>query len=375
MNMKSKTSLLAILAFALAATAQAKETVSADLQTGTNPPTPLKIEAEVKGPFKAPMPSDASTRTTGQGFWRFSAARNLLPIPAEIQSQTKPAHGTIIVDAERDVVYWGLKGVGWVAFSNKLSQSWVVKGDTNFAHGNLHGADLLPRGRKLPLVVAADNEDGEVYLSDTSFQRVEKLGCPQVEQYTKKEEFHPTDAAFISANEIWIGDGYGKAYFMMASVSPFQYTGKIFGGKEFSKTPHGNTYDPREKTLVIAGRSEATIKRWDIRKQKWLESYGLPPGSTVCDTAVWDDYLLAPCLDGESKTPGPIYIVNMKTRRIVSTLRPKMDLGLDEVAHIHDAVWYWSGKGKARELYVLFTNWNPGGVGALKLVNVEMAQR
>jgi hypothetical protein len=52
----------------------------------------------------------------------------------------------------------------------------------------------------------------------------------------------------------------------------------------------------------------------------------------------------------------------------VSILRPKVDLGFSEAQHIHDACWYVSGKGRQRELYVLFTNWNPGGVGALKLV-------
>jgi hypothetical protein len=29
-----------------------------------------------------------------------------------------------------------------------------------------------------------------------------------------------------------------------------------------------------------------------------------------------------------------------------------------------------TGKGSKREVYILYTNWNPGGVGALKLVNV-----
>ncbi len=350
----------------------AEQPVFADLLTGTNAPRRLPIEPETKNPNKpAPRLTDKSVKTTGQGFWKFVADTSLMPIPDEIKGQTKPAHGTVMVDAERDIVYWGLKGVGWVGFSNGLTKSWVVKGDPAFARGNIHGAELFQRKGKLPLVVAADNEEGEVYLSDTTFQHAEKLVCPQISQYKKKEEFHPTDATFISENEIIITDGYGKAFFMKATASPFKYTGEIFGGKEFSKTPHGVTYNPREKVLIIAARPEAEIMRYDVARKQWLETYALPRGSTVCNIGIGGDYLLAPCLTGEKGSNGPIYIVNLKTKKLVSTLRPHDDLALAEVLHLHDAQWYWLKTGKTKQLCIIYTNWNPGGVGVLKLVSTE----
>jgi hypothetical protein len=64
------------------------------------------------------------------------------------------------------VVYWGLQGVGWVGFSNKLQSSWLVSGNPAFTNGNLHGADLLPQGRKPARIAAADNKSGKVYLTD-----------------------------------------------------------------------------------------------------------------------------------------------------------------------------------------------------------------
>jgi hypothetical protein len=73
-------------------------------------------------------------------------------------------------------------------------------------------------------------------------------------------------------------------------------------------------------------------------------------------------------LNGPDQAPGPIYIVNLKRRAVVSTLRPKTDLGFSEAQHIHDAAWYEVGKGRDREVYVLFTSWNPGGIGAMRLV-------
>ena len=334
--------------------------------------TPLPFAVEKKGPVRAPKaaPLAPGTSVSGQGFWKFVAARELTPVPPEALPKIKGAHGTIIVDGERDLVYWGLEGVGWVGFSNHLSQSWVVPGDPTFAHGNLHGADILPRKGKLPLVVVADNNDGEVYLTDTSFQHAETLRIPGLEPYADKKGFAPTDAAFVSADEIWVTDGYGKAYFMPATGSPFQYTGKYYGGKKISNTPHGITYDPRDHTLIVSARPEGQLKRWDRKGEHFTDIAGLPAGSTVCDVDLWGDYALAPCLDGPKGTPGPIYIINLKTRSIVSTLRPKEDLGYADAQHIHDAAWYVAGKGAKREVYVLFTNWNPGGVGALKLVNV-----
>lgn len=333
---------------------------------------PLPFAVEAKGPVRAPrrVTLAPGTAISGQGFWKFIAARDLVPVPSAAMPNLKGAHGTIIVDGPRDLVYWGLQGVGWIGFSNQLSQSWIIKGDPVFTHGNLHGADILQRRGALPLVVVADNNDGQVYLSDTTFQHAETLHIPPVEPYADKKGFAPTDAAFVSRNEIWVTDGYGKAYFMSATNDPFNYTGKYYGGKKISNTPHGITFDPQDKSLLISARPEGEIKRWNRSSERFNEVEGLPAGSTVCDVDLWGDYALAPCLDGPKGSPGPIYIVNMKTKTIAATIKPKDDLGYADAQHMHDAAWYVHGAGAKREIYILFTNWNPGGIGALKLVNV-----
>ena len=369
---------IVIATTAAALTATAHDVDFKHIHGATNPATPLKIVAETSGPVKAPAPLKEGTATSGQGFWKFAAMKDLMPTPDETKSFLKGAHGTIIVDGERDLVYWGLEKVGWVAFSNKLSQSWVVKGDPKFATGNLHGADILPRnslfGNKLPLVVSADNVEGEVYLSDTTFQRAQILSRPEGPYKNAKAKFMPTDAAFIDEKNIYVTDGYGSQWFMHATTEPLQYDGTYIGGNEFSKTPHGITKNG--DTLLVSARPEAQIKQFLFKKGTWLDSMGLPPGSTVCDVDVWGDYALAPCLDGPKgadgkATHGPIYIINLKTKTIVSTVRVKDDLGYELADHIHDAAWYVRGKGDDREVYILFTNWNPGGVGAIKLVNAK----
>jgi hypothetical protein len=330
---------------------------------------PLPKVVETRGPVRvARRPAGTPLATSGQGYWQFAAAPELVPVPATARPALKGAHGTLVVDAERDRVYWGLERVGWIEFSEKLSRSRVVDGDPAFASGNLHGADLLPRRGQLPLVVAADNVEGEVYLSDTAFARATKVGVPPGGPYADGKGYAPTDAAFTSPSEIYVTDGYGKAYFMPATTDPLGFKGEFHGGKAASQTPHGITYDSASRTLLVSARPEGQVKRWSPATQHWLEVHGLPPGSTVCDVDLWGDYALAPCLNGPDNSPGPIYILNLKKKAIVSTLRPKVDLGFTEAQHIHDACWYVSGKGRKRELFVLFTNWNPGGVGALKLV-------
>ena len=368
--------ILAVLATAtLGATAH--EVEFKHLHGSTNRATPLQLVAETSGPVKAPAPLKEAVPTSGQGFWKFAAAPDLVIPPSETQPFLKGAHGTIVVDGERDLVYWGLEKVGWVIFSNKLTQSWVVKGDPKFTSGNLHGADILPRRGQLPLIVATDNVEGEVYLSDTSFQKAQVLGRP-AGPYQGKAAFAPTDAAFIDAKDIYVTDGYGSQWFMHATTQPFAYDSTYIGGKEFSRTPPGITKSDHG-TLYVSARPEATIKEYNYKKDKWFDSLGLPSGSTVCDVDLWDDYALAPCLDGpkgpDGKSAfGPIYIVNLKTKTIASIIRVKEDLGYKLADHIHDAAWYVRGTGRDREVYILFTNWNPGGIGALKLVNAPDAK-
>jgi hypothetical protein len=331
----------------------------------------LPTVVETRGPIKVPRRSDRAilAPVSGQGFWSFEAWTNaVLPIPDLARTHLKGAHGTLVVDAERDLVYWGLEQVGWVKFSDQLKQSSIVQGDPAFSRGNLHGADLWPQHGKLPLIAVADNVEGEVYLSDTSFTKAEILGRPQVQPYAHNEGFHPTDVAFTEAGKIYVTDGYGQAYFMPASTDPLRYQGSCLGGKQNSQTPHGITFDKKSGSLILSARPEGQLQWWPIRKHEAAQVLALPAGSTVCDVDLWGCYALAPCLDGPGNSPGPIYIVNLRKKAIVSIIRPREDLGFMDAAHIHDAAWYFVKQGRRHQIFIIFTSWNPGGIGVLRLV-------
>jgi len=335
------------------------------------PTNALPVHVELKGPVSAPakMKLDAGTKVSGQGFWRFVAVPDLMPLPPEVVGKVTPAHGTLIVDGERDIVYWGLKKVGWVGFSNRLRNSWVVQGDEQFTHNNMHGADLWPRKGKLPLVSVADDEGGKIYLTDTSFQNSTTLGVSDLGSYATNKSYKPTDVAFVGARRLFVTDGYAQHYFLPVGTAPLKYEGAVFGGNALSRTPHGITYDAKNKSLLISARPEGQAKRWSVSGQTLKAVDALPVGTLLCDVDLWKDYALAACLDGPNKTPGPLMIVNLKTRTIASIVRPKEELGYDFCDHIHDAAWYVVKNGRKTDVYLLFTAWNPGGVGALKLVN------
>jgi hypothetical protein len=348
--------------------------VGARADAGEMPGPPAKalvFVVETEGPVRVPKAAKFAPEThiSGQGFWKFVARPELVPVPTEALPKLKEAHGTIIVDTAADVVYWGLQGVGWIGFSNRLRSSWIVRGDPVFAKGNLHGADLLPRRGKPPVIAVADNVLGQVYLTDATFQHAEILPAPDFPPYADKKLFHPTDVAFAGGNQLWITDGYGRAWFMPASVVPLTYGSNYFGGKTFSQTPHGITFDPHDGSLLLSARPEGQIRRFDPRRRDVVEVVGLPAGSTVCDVDLWGDYGLAPCLDGPNQSAGPIYVVNLKKRTLAAIIKPRDELGYGDAQHIHDAAWYSTGQGANRRVYVLFTNWNPGGIGALELVN------
>ena len=356
---------------AIASVAIAHETGAP--HTDPSHPIPVQFQTELTGPVKAPKAAvrNPGQQVSGQGFWKFSPTHGTVPVPTEAQGFVKGAHGTLIVDSERDIVYWGLEKVGWVGFSNRLKDSWIVKGDTSFASGNIHGADIFPRKGQLPLVVAADNVEGEILLSDTTFQNVQKLKIPEGGPYADKKGWAPTDAAFANNETIWVTDGYGRHWFMDADTKPMAYRGNFYGGSAMSQTPHGITFDSARGRLYVSARPEAQVIEWSPKTQKTLATHQLPKGSAACDTDLWGNYLLVNCLDGPNGKPGPLYIINLKTKMVVSTIKPKEDLGYEYAQHMHDACWYIVGKGRNAKVYILFTAWNPGGIGALELVNLK----
>ena len=70
--------------------------------------------------------------------------------------------------------------------------------------------------------------------------------------------------------------------------------------------------------------------------------------------------MVAGCLTGPDK--GVVQI--LRDGEVVSTLKPKLDLGLSQFEHIHNA----AGVVVGGKLYVLCYGWNPGCYAVLEHV-------
>ena len=86
-------------------------------------------------------------------------------------------------------------------------------------------------------------------------------------------------------------------------------------------------------------------------------------GSLPCNIDYLGQYAVVATLDGPDPRKGaPIYI--LENGKLISTIFPKDDLGLENFKHIHNAV--------LRELngkyYIVVQSWNPGGFAILEQV-------
>ena len=86
-------------------------------------------------------------------------------------------------------------------------------------------------------------------------------------------------------------------------------------------------------------------------------------GSLPCDIYYLGKYAIVGSLDGPDRSKGaPIYI--LENDRLVSTMMPKEDLGLENFKHVHNAVL----REYNNKLYIIAQAWNPGDFAILEQV-------
>ena len=182
---------------------------------------------------------------------------------------------------------------------------------------------------------------------------VETIGRPSVNEYyaDPKNGYAPTDADVGADGTLYVCDGYSAGkYVLTVDLAERAYKDEHFGGSvtgpgrtpgRFS-TNHGITFDPTAGAFWIADRE----RNCDIDFVDWRG----------------ERLIVAGCLRAEGDEPGVVHLI--RGREIVSTLRPKLDLGLDEFEHIHNA----AGLVVDGRLFVLCYGWNPGCYAVLEAV-------
>ena len=306
-------------------------------------------------------------KKSGQAPFVFEYCEDLHTVPKKALSLEKGLHGGFAIDARPDhgQIYYGMAGCGLLRISPNLRTQEVIELPSDLVSTSFHSTKIGEFEGEPRLFLPANQEefvaivtlDGEVDFI---------LPRPEFEQYQQEESvYRPTDTA-LAGDRLLVADGYGQNYISTAELTSRRWVG-VFGGKDDNTdhhggfgTAHGMNITPSGDRLAVADRSNSRLEHTTLEGEH-LESYPLPSGSRPCGIQYFqygrDWYALVGSLDDpEEGRSAPIYILETATYGIVSTVRPKEDLGIELADHIHNVVWH-SHDGK---LFLVGQAWNPG---------------
>ena len=309
----------------------------------------------------------SSSGRSGQAPFEFAFRSDLHTVPAQARDYEIDLHGGFALDRRPGFgqIFYGMPGCGLMRIEPDLTAQQVIALPDELRPLNFHSTKIGVFDGKWRLFLPA-NSAAMVAVLDLDGKLDFVLPRPEFEQYSSPEvPFNPTDAALIG-DTLFVADGYGANYISIASVTTRWWTG-IFGGKTDSPTEngkfataHGLNPAPSGDRLAIADRPSSRIQVHGLDGH-FLASHALPPGAWPCGI----DYIqygghwyavVGSLQDPVEGRPAPIYILDGETYEVLSTIRPKEELGVELSQHLHNVIWY----EHAGRLYLVCQSWNPG---------------
>ncbi len=315
----------------------------------------------------------SSPAQSGQAPFAFSYCPDLHSLPATALEHETDLHGGFALDRRPEFghVYYGMPGLGLLRVDPDLRRQELIRLPAALTPHNFHSVKLGLFDGKWRLFLPA-NDAGLVAVVGLDGDLDFVLPRPEFEQYREPDvPFMPTDTALLG-DRLFVADGYGANYVSVADPRTRRWQ-SIFGGKTADPsengrfgTAHGLRPDPgaaRPDTpavLVVADRPHSRLQV-HAADGRFLLSHRLPTGAWPCGI----DYVqlaghwygvIGNLKDPVEGRPAPIYVVDAETYAVVSTIRPKEELGVEPVQHLHNVVWYVRGD----RLYLICQSWNPG---------------
>jgi len=203
--------------------------------------------------------------------------------------------------------------------SGKLINTWGT--EYPGAHGltlfNENGADVL---------FICDNNRHQVIKTTIDGRVLLTLNYPkETGQYTKAEEYVPTETIIAPNGDIYVADGYGKDFIIQYDAKG-NYT-RHFGGRgdgdRFLLNAHGICIDNRDKNkpcLITTSRMQNAFKRFTM-EGIYIDTIPLP-GAWVCRPVIKGDYLYAAVLQTNARQwdKSGFVIVLDKNYKVVSNI-------------------------------------------------------
>src|SRR5215831_17560559 len=318
---------------------------------------------------------------SGQGKMKFRLLYSSDHLPEEARKVLVSAHGGFAVDRRpgRGEIYFALPGAGILQISADLKTVRVIETPDIMKKVNLHNTTIWQTLDGTPYLVFPANDAGKVFTTTLDGKLVHTLNTPAAnddfdqpevnDYFFGKGNFAPTDVEELDGL-YYITTGYSNLDFVLTArilrTSPFEavWNDLAFGGKgdgpgQFG-TAHGITIPPGKKRLDISDRPHSRIERF-TRYGHYRSALEMPRGSLPCDIDYLDHYAVVASLDGPDPSKGaPIYI--LEDDKLISTIMPKEDLGLQNFKHNHNAVLHRIGN----KYYIIVQAWNPGDFAILE---------
>ena len=345
-------------------------------------------------------------RVSGQGSLKFRVLHTSDHLPALARSVIEKAHGGFAVDRRqgRGEIYFALPEAGIVQISRDLEVVRMLNTPQEVRETNMHNATIWYDTEGNGYLTFPANDAGKVFTTSLDGSLKHALGPPTsettfepdaVNEYFRGDgKFVPTDVEYMDGS-YFVTTGYSSLdYVLTAEVSvmkpepaaqnigqtagssrhprplgpsvlaswlPAAFGGKGTGPGQFG-TGHGVTLLPNRSTLVVADRPNSELDRFSLGGT-YADTVKLPEGSWPCDVDFAAGYAVVGCLHGPDRSKGaPIYI--LRGDRIVSTIMPKEDLGLENFQHVHNAVLI----EREGRLFIIAQAWNPGDFTILEQV-------
>jgi len=203
--------------------------------------------------------------------------------------------------------------------SGKLVKSWGT--EYPGAHGltlfNENGPDVL---------FICDNNRHQVIKTTIDGKVLMTLDYPkETRQYTKADEYVPTETIIAPNGDIYVVDGYGKD-FVIQYDQKGNYIRHFAGrgdGDQYVVNAHGICIDNRDKKnpcLIVTSRVQNAFKRYTMTGE-YIDTIPLP-GAWVCRPVINGDYLYAAVLQTNKRLDdksGFVLILD-KNYKVVSNL-------------------------------------------------------
>lgn len=315
-------------------------------------------------------------KVSGQAPFAFTHRADLDNLPPAAQEHEVNLHGGFAVDTRAGYgqIYYGMPGCGLMRVEANLQKQDIIALPDELTPLNFHSTKLGQFDGNWRLFLAANNDEQVAVVTlDGAVDFV--LPRPVFEEYQQADvPYKPTDTVLID-DELFIADGYGANYITTVDMQSHSWK-SIFGGKsgeppqdgKFS-TAHGINLNPVHHHLDIADRPNARIQAHSHSDGQFLASHKLPAGSFLCgiNYLAYEQRWLAVigCLrDPQEGRPAPIYIIDAETYDLLSTIRPKEDLGIELAQHLHNVVFHVHDD----QLYLICQAWNPGHYFVLQQV-------